>query len=276
MHKIALTLLLALALALPATAGEDTATPAAKVELGKQAPEITMKDVEGRTFQLHDCKITPKEAEALVMAAAKGFGAPDGATAKTAIADLPGMKDEDGAVEEDRLAALVAACGKFVGLLATSEALEGFKTLGDLTAWVASANDAPILLLTWSPNCGSVKRAHDRIVEAVARSQVRVYVVATNARDTDEDYAKFQEAVGDWNVRIFPDREQKVTDILGAAVTPQFYLFDTKGVLRYTGAVDNDAMGYMDDAERKNYLIDAAAAIRAGKDVPVQQTEPSG
>ena len=35
-------------------------------------------------------------------------------------------------------------------------------------------------------------------------------------------------------------------------------------------------MCFMDEADRKDYLIDAAAAIRGGKDVPVKESEPSG
>ncbi len=67
-----------------------------------------------------------------------------------------------------------------------------------------------------------------------------------------------------------------MTDILGGKTTPHFFLFDTKGVLRYRGGLDNDPMGYMEDDERKDYIADAIAAIRGGKDVVTKETAPAG
>jgi len=274
--------LLCLALAPVAWSDGETATeekpkvekPKA-VELDAKLPAVTMKDTDGKALDLHDCGITQKDAEGVVMAAAKKFGAPDGAKAETNIADLSGVKDEDGALDADKVKDLACAAGSYFGLTATEDTVERFKTLGDLTKWIAKANDAPILLVTWSPNCPSVKRANDRIVEVASKIDVRIFAIASNTRDTDEHYAKYKDAF-EFNVRVFPDREQKVTDILGGKTTPHFFLLDKDAVLRYRGAMDNDPMGYMDDEEREDYIVAAVAAIRAGKDVETKDTKPSG
>ena len=104
---------------------------------------------------------------------------------------------------------------------------------------------------------------------------MRLFAIACNTRDTDEHYATHKENY-DWNVRVFPDRDQKIVDMLGAKATPHFFLIDKDGVLRYKGAIDDDGMGYMEEDERENYVMDAVKAIRAGKEVTKTETGPSG
>jgi hypothetical protein len=280
MSKTACVFLLATALAAAAIAGEESAdskkAPAVQVlAVGQKAPAIRIKDTTGRTFELLDAGLSRKEAVAMVQAAAHRFGAPENAKLETTVASLSGVQGEDGSVEPEKLRDLAVACGEPAGLTATSETAAAFKTLGDLADWVASANDAPIVLLTWSPNCPSIRKQNDRIVEAAARGRFRIFALACNAPDTDAAYAKFHDTY-EWNVRVFPDRKQRVTDLLGGKATPHFFVFDTHGVLRYRGALDNDPMGYMEPEERKEWVLDAVKAIRAGKDLAVKETDPSG
>ncbi|MDA1194503.1 MAG: redoxin domain-containing protein [Planctomycetota bacterium] len=276
-HKL-LILALALALVVPAYAEDGPVTDEkapATAELGAKAPAITMQDTDGRTFDLHDNRISRKDAEAVVRAAAVAVGAAKDAGLDTKLADLKGLKDDEGAIDPSLVTKLALACGSFAGLTATEESAEAFKTLGDLVTWVAGANDAPIVLMTFAPKCPSVKKAAEKVMSAAAKSGVRIYAVACNTKDTDEDLAKFREAY-DWNIRVFWDRQQQVTDVLGGKTTPHFFVFDSGGTLRYRGALDNDPMGFMDDADRKNYLLDAVTAIRGGKEVALTETAPSG
>lgn len=279
MTRYVLPLLLAAAMVLPAWADDAPKTEAKATpkmaELDKKAPAIVMSDTAGRSFELHDCTIKRKDAEGVVLAAAKKFGAAKDAKLDVKIADLKGVKDEDGEFDETLVTKLAIACGEYFGLTATDESAASMKTLKDLVDWIANANKAPILLITWSPRCPTSKKLNDKIVELVAAKNVRTYAVACNTRDTEESYAKFQDAF-DFNVRIFPDREQKVTDILGGKTTPHFFLFDPKGTLRYKGGLDNDPMGYMEDDERKDHLKNAIDAVFAGKDVAIKETVPAG
>lgn len=282
MKSVPIALALVAALAIPAFAedkpeakAKDEAKPAAPVALDAKAPAIVMQDTQGRSFELHDAGVTRKDALAVVMAKAKELGAAKDASEKTPLADLKGLKDDEGALDPDKVRELACAAGSYFGMVATEESVEGLKTLGDLVGWVASANDLPILLMTFSPRCGSVKRQSDRIVAMAAQGKVRMYAIACNTKDTDEHLQAFVEAK-DWPIRTFWDRDQRVTDILGGKVTPHFFLFDTEGVLRYRGAMDNDPMGFKDAEDRKDYILDAAAAIKSGKEVPMKESEPSG
>jgi peroxiredoxin len=65
---------------------------------------------------------------------------------------------------------------------------------------------------------------------------------------------------------ILIDRDAAAADILGAQHTPTLYVFDSRGELRYRGAVDNDQD--IGRPGRKAYLEDALDALLAGKDVP--------
>lgn len=276
-------LLLAFVLIVPTAGADDdkggatkpAPKAAAKAELDSKSPAIVMEDTEGRSFELLDCGIKQKEAEAVVLAAAKTFGAAKDAKLTTKIADLKGVKDEDGDLDTSKVKDLAVAAGRYFGLTATDESAESFTTLADLATWITAANDAPILLLTWGPRCPTSARLNDAIVELVANTKIRAYAIACNYKDTPEHYARFLDSY-EFNLRIFPDREQRVTDVLGGKTTPHFFLFDPKGVLRYRGGLNNDPMGYMEDDERKDYLVSAIAAIRGGKDVEVKDTAPSG
>lgn len=274
MKTLSIALALVAALAVPALA-EDKPTEAPKAELDAKAPAIVIQDMQGRSFELHDAGITKNDAQAVVMAKAVEYGGAKDVKAEMKIADLKGVKDEDGDVDAEKVTALANACGSYFGLVATEETAESFTTLADLVTWISSANDAPILLVTFSPRCGSIKRQCEAIVETAANGKFRIFALACNTKDTDEHMASFREAM-DWPVRTFWDRDQRVTDMLGAKVTPHFFLFDASGVLRYRGGLNNDPMGFMDEEDRKDYLLDAVGAIRGGKDVAVKDTEPSG
>jgi thiol-disulfide isomerase/thioredoxin len=271
-----LPLILALSVVLSAVACAEEDTAVAKtVALGGKVPDFTISDVAGTPFSLRGAAIDRSAAEAAVMKAAAAFGAAADADAKTPIASLAGVKDEDGELDASKRRDLAVAAGSAFGLIATEDSAERFQTLGDLTAWIAAAKDSPILFVAWSPNCPSVKKQNDKTVELAAATNVRIFALASNARDTDEHYAKFREAF-DWPVRIFPDRDQRVTDLLGGKVTPHFVLLDKDGVMRYRGAIDNDPMEYMEDDEREDWLVDAIEAVRQGKAVEKTETEPSG
>ncbi|MDJ0522240.1 MAG: redoxin domain-containing protein [Planctomycetota bacterium] len=256
----------------PWAGADDDKAP--KAELDKKAPPIVMQDTAGRSFELHDASIGKKDAEAVVLASAIKMGAKS-PTLTTKIADMKGMKDEDGELDASKVQALAIAAGEYFGLIATEESAAKFNTLGDLVTWINSANDAPILLFTWGPRCPTSRNLNDRIVEIVANGNVRAYALACNYKDTEEHYARFMSAQ-EFNFRIFPDRDQRVTDILGGKTTPHFFLFDSKGVLRYRGGLDNDPMGYMEDDERQDWLSDAVDAIKGGKEVAAKDTKPAG
>jgi thiol-disulfide isomerase/thioredoxin len=259
----------------PAIAGPDTATKAEAAALGQKVPDFTIEDEDGRPFQLYKSKHSRKEIEASVLAAAAKFGAAKDAALNTKLADLAGLKDEEGDLDGEKRAALASAAGSYYGLAASEDSTEAFATLTDVADWIAKANDGPIVFVCWSPNCPSVKRQNDRMMEFAANAGVRVYCVASNYKDQKEHYDAFRESF-EFTLRVFPDRDQRVTDILGGKKTPHYFLVGADHVLRYHGALDNDPMGFMDEDERQDWLLDAVTAVRAGKEVAHAQSDPAG
>lgn len=73
------------------------------------------------------------------------------------------------------------------------------------------------------------------------------------------------------------DRDGKVGQAYGAKTTPQIYVIDGKGVLRYNGAIDSIATPKQEDLARATqYVPGVLAAISAGKAVTPATTQPYG
>ncbi len=274
-----LTLALALAALVVATIGAGGAMAEGEkpepVAMDAKVPDFTMKDDQGRDFQLYKSTHTRKEIEASVRAAATKYGAAKDCDLSTKIDDLKGVKDDDGAIDASKRAALASEAGSFYGMIASEESAAGLKTVGDVVAWIEKGQKGPIVFMCWSPRCPTCKSQNDRINEALAKANVRVFALASSFRDEQEHYDKFRDQL-DFHMRVFPDRDQKITDILGGRKTPHFFLVSPDFHLKYQGALDNDAMGYMDAEERENYLHNAVEAVRTGKEVPTKTSEPAG
>jgi peroxiredoxin len=69
------------------------------------------------------------------------------------------------------------------------------------------------------------------------------------------------------------DTEGSVGMMYGARTTPHCYVIDDKGVLRYTGAI-NDAKG--GKKAEMNYVVNAVKQIKAGETVSPDTTTPYG
>lgn len=73
------------------------------------------------------------------------------------------------------------------------------------------------------------------------------------------------------------DASGEIGRAYGAKTTPHMFVIDKAGVLVYDGAIDDNASP---DAKTikgaKNYVVDALAALKAGKKVDPAQTKPYG
>ncbi len=73
------------------------------------------------------------------------------------------------------------------------------------------------------------------------------------------------------------DRDGKIGQAYGAKTTPQIYVIDGKGTLRYNGAIDSIPTPKQDDlAKATQYVPGVLAAIAAGKEVTPATTQPYG
>ncbi len=75
---------------------------------------------------------------------------------------------------------------------------------------------------------------------------------------------------------VLVDPGNVVADRFQALTTPHCYVIDPKGVLRYSGAFDDDMRGRKPLEEIRRYLKDAIDAVLAGRKVPVTKTRPYG
>ena len=78
------------------------------------------------------------------------------------------------------------------------------------------------------------------------------------------------------NFPMFVDKGNVIADKFQAKTTPHVFVLDKEGVVRYSGALDNDPRGNKKAEEKVNYVEEAVKAIRAGKEVETTSTRPYG
>ena len=96
-----------------------------------------------------------------------------------------------------------------------------------------------------------------------------------------DDFAEFytslrkkRDKVG-YKHTILADHGNVVSDMFGARSTPHCFVIDAKGVLQYSGALDDDPRGKKGDGAT-NYLMEAAIALSEGRKPEVNSTKPYG
>jgi len=137
------------------------------------------------------------------------------------------------------------------------------------TAVVFTCNHCPYAL-AW----------HDRLL-AVARDyegRARVLLVNPNdaeryPRDSFDAMKERVEADGGWPAPYLRDESQEVARGYGAEKTPDVFLLDTDGRLRYRGAPDAD---YEDPSQDAAWLRGALDAVLGGRDPQPAETDPVG
>jgi len=146
---------------------------------------------------------------------------------------------------------------------------------------VGPSPDAAATVVVFTCNhCPYALAWHERI-EAVARDYAErgVDVLAVNPNDAErypaDSLAAMQERVAreDWPMPYLHDETQEVARAFGARTTPDAFVLDADGVIRYRGAPDG---AYDDPGAGAAWLRDALDDVLAGRDVRVPETEPVG
>ena len=130
-------------------------------------------------------------------------------------------------------------------------------------------------------HCPYVRAWEDRI-NALARDYAArgVRLFAVNSNDAQgypsDSWERMIERAKEKEF-VFPylyDESQEVARLYGAERTPEFFVFDAGGELRYHGALDDN---YEDeDAVKQRYVRDALEAVLAGQEVVVRETRVVG
>jgi len=92
-------------------------------------------------------------------------------------------------------------------------------------------------------------------------------------RDSFEAMRERVEAEGGWPAPYLHDESQEVARGFGAKTTPDVFVLDEDGVLRYRGAPDAD---HNDPSRGAAWLRGALDAVLEGRGPEPAQTEPTG
>jgi thiol-disulfide isomerase/thioredoxin len=143
----------------------------------------------------------------------------------------------------------------------------------------------------WSDRCPAEKHANpifkemekkyagskDVVMIGIASNQNELGAKPGENADYKQHYVslrKQRDKVG-YKHTILADHGNAVSKLFQAKTTPHCFVIDAKGVLRYSGALDDDPRGRK-GAEATNYVVDAVDAVLAGKKPAVEKTKPYG
>src|SRR3954464_5927161 len=147
---------------------------------------------------------------------------------------------------------------------------------------VPAAGEAPATVVVWTCNhCPYALAWHDRVAD-VARDYADrgVQVLAVNPNDAErypgDSYEGMKERVaadGGWPLPYLRDESQEAARAFDAKTTPDVFVFDAEGRLRYRGAPDSD---HRDPSQNAAWMRDALDAVLAGREPDTPETEPVG
>jgi peroxiredoxin len=154
--------------------------------------------------------------------------------------------------------------------------------LPDTDGGLHEPNGAPVTALVFTCNhCPYALAWHERIID-VARDYAErgVQVLAINANDAERYPRDSLEAMrervqhGDFDgVPYLHDESQDVARAYDALKTPDVFVLDSEGIVRYRGAPDAD---YDDPSQNAAYLRAAMDALLEGREPELAETTPVG
>jgi peroxiredoxin len=145
----------------------------------------------------------------------------------------------------------------------------------------ALAGDGVTVVVFTCNHCPYALAWHDRLVDAARDYAERgVRFLAVNPNDANrypaDSYDAMKERVardGGWPMPYLHDESQEVARAFDAQTTPDVFVLDTEGSLRYRGAPDAD---HRDPSQGAAWLREALDALLAGEDPARPETEPVG
>lgn len=152
----------------------------------------------------------------------------------------------------------------------------------DKTHSLSDYADKEAVVVIFSCNhCPYVRAWEDRMVQIQADyADKGVQLIAINSNDAtkypDDSFPKMKERAREkgFNFPYLYDETQEVARAYGAERTPEVFLFDKQGILRYHGAIDDNYEN--PNAVRRHYLREALDAVLAGQTPAIAETPPVG
>ena len=126
----------------------------------------------------------------------------------------------------------------------------------------------------WSAECQWTERTDRELVEYLADWGDRAVVLPIAANKNEPLSLLRQKASERGLPLVLHDKSGEVADLYGASTTPEFFVVDSGGILRYQGAFDD--VTFRKREPEKAYLRQAVEALLAGEQPDPAQTPPYG
>ena len=143
-----------------------------------------------------------------------------------------------------------------------------------------SPGGAPTAVVFTCNHCPYALAWHDRLLAVARDYEGRARVLLVNPNDAERYPRDSLEAMrgrvaadGGWPAPYLHDESQQVARDYGAEKTPDVFLLDGDGRLRYRGAPDAD---YGDPSQDAAWLRGALDAVLAGREPEPSETKPVG
>ncbi len=140
--------------------------------------------------------------------------------------------------------------------------------------------ETPAVVVFTCNHCPYALAWHDRIADAARDYCGDVGFYAINPNDAErypgDSFDAMRERVereGGWPMPYLHDESQEVARAYGAKTTPDLFVIDADGALRYRGAPDPD---HEDPSLNASWLREALDSVLAGEDVARPETDPIG
>jgi peroxiredoxin len=140
-----------------------------------------------------------------------------------------------------------------------------------------------VVVIEWfNPGCPYVVRHHETyttMADTAKKFGDKVVWLAINSSAAGkEGHGGDKDAIAKWKISypILNDEKGNVGKLYGAKTTPHMFIVDTKGMLVYAGAIDNDPKDSMPKDKKINYVDQALTEIMAGKPVSNPETKQYG
>lgn len=152
-----------------------------------------------------------------------------------------------------------------------------------------------VILVWYAKDCPAIKSAGKRLASMAkeVKNHKDVVMIAVNSDKKDladaeptgmdaegkpiKPFVKLRKHVDDKNAQftMVVDRGGVMARKFKAKTTPHVFVIDGEGVVRYSGALDNDPRGNKKEGYT-NYALAAVKELKQGKPVTVKSTKPYG
>ena len=177
------------------------------------------------------------------------------------------------------VAAVILACGIASAGVELGKKVEDFR-LDDTSGKARALSDykakKAVVVMFIATRCPVSNAYNERMAKLDADYRdkgVQFIGINANKQEPAEEVAKHAGEHG-FRFPVLKDPGNAVADRFGASVTPEVYVLDGKGILRYHGCIDDDQ--YQKKEQRSEDLRAALNALLSGKPVPVGRTKAFG